>query len=335
MTPLAARFARGVRPVVLLALVAGAAAPARVAAQRIEPRFRWPVDATAEVTTTTRSSSVGSSIAGAIPADSGSMRTTMRLVVARDPRGVVVTFDDAKLGEGSGALHTVMAGMASSMGRWTMAQVLDRDGRFVDFADTVAVQRQLDSLRARIRARIGSTPGVAPAVAAEGSAMADRMSGTMLSMAAMRDGGVEFWRRLVGDLTERAWSPGDSATRTVRTPFPVAPGTTLEVPRVTRYEGTVDCPDGAARRCWRFSDEERITEAVMRPAMARFVAEMGMGDLPPGMLPVPEVTMRRILVVDAATLRPLREESTQSITATGEMAAMARTTTTTTEYRWR
>lgn len=323
MPPCVPSPARGVRPLVLLVLAMLGAGGRPAAAQRITPRFAWPAGGVAEVTTTTRT--VATLPAGmAAPSDSTTLRMSMRMSVAADPRGFVVAFDDPRMGPATGPAAAVSAAFRGVLRMNSAPHVVTRDGRFVDYADTAAIMRQADSTLAVMRTQLAGLP---PAIAEE------LKRATGLGM--LRQAGHEFWARLAGDITERPWAPGDSAARIVRMPFPPAPGIVLDVPHVTRYDGVVACPGAGAGRCWRFTSREHISSAVMRPAMQRMMSAMGAGDTEfTDELMAPETETVRVLVVDAATLRPLREETTMRVTVV-TVGVVSQVMTTVTEYAWR
>lgn len=317
MPPCVPSPARGVRPLVLLALAVLGAGGRPAAAQRITPRFAWPAGARATVTTTVRSTN--SFVLGMeARTDSAQQTTTATLTVRPDPRGLRVDFapDSAK--------PAAVPGFGSS----AAAYVLARDGRFLDLADTLAVARRIDSSRAELRSRFGANAEMPP------SLLGEMEQG--LTVTAVRELASLSWASLVGDWVGRAWSAGDSLASVVRQPFPVLAGMTIEVPRTLHFEGEAPCPAGRRGRCLRLVEVVTHSADAMRAIMRRIFAASGEdADLMMQHVPATTTTSRMVHLVDAATFLPYRSEGTFRSTSENEEISMTRSADVVTVFDWR
>lgn len=322
-----------------LCLLAFAASSAR--AQRIQPVFAWPAGASAQtVHEPVALEGLPAAAAATVP-----QRMEGTYVIAAHPDGLRLTTVTRPLAPAASddPMRALVNGMSSSV------IIVRRTGAFVRLDDTLAVRRRADSvvaiLEQSLTARMGgaSSPMLQQVV----QRTVDRTRAT-LGVARLSAAARTTWESLVVGFTARAWSPGDSLTEQTVQLNPLGGAGTLPLHRVIHYRGVTACPGGSGT-CWRFDSRIWTPPAALRAAMRESMREMtasmagGSGvtadaidaqlDAMLDTMPLPVPVTRHETVVDAATLLPLRvETSVENQTARGTPAGLRLRTVT--SFRW-
>ena len=280
---------------IILALAASTAA----AQENRSLTFAWPAGAEAVVT-------VSSSTSASIMEQASSMEETLtyRLrteaqgdelilrysdyVVAGEPIEAIVA--DADLPELDRILSSVQADVR-----------VGPDGEFLGVVDYEGTRASMEELVAPQRESMDAQ-GMGGSL--------DRFVDMALSEEAKADAAERQWNQMVGFWAGRTLAVGEPVRVSIERPFPLKTDFRPELETELRLIGPVDCPEGSgATRCVELTSSAAPDDEELRTLMDSFMADIS--EQAPGMsLTSMDLRMESTLVVDEATLRPLRLETT-------------------------
>jgi len=141
---------------------------------------------------------------------------------------------------------------------------------------------------------------------------------------------------LIGHLVDREWIEGRTQTDTIVMSDAAVPGMAVSQLRRQTFRGVADCPAGSgATTCWRFDIHEEIDTTALRRYVRNNAQAMGLNEGQAMSMPLPNNSSFTTHIVDAATARPLRQESSSGFVTPmdgGDHTFLSRHVTT---YAWR
>jgi hypothetical protein len=316
----------------VVAFLLVALAPSVGAAQETRSlRFAWPEGSAAQVSV---SSSSSVSMMGQTTSVDGEL--TYRLRTEPEGDGLVVRYSDYVFdGEEMEALigsenPEELSRVLSS----TQADIrIGSDGRFLGLADYEDMRASMEAVLAPHR----------ESLAAEGMAgILDDFVEATLSEEAMTDAAELQWNQMVGFWADRTLTVGEPGRVPSEMVFPILTTTPVTLETELRLVGSTECPAGSgATRCVELASSAAPDGEELRNLMDIFMAEMaeqagGMG-VELGVTAM-DLRLESTLIVDEATLRPLRIETTSNtaleMDAMGMPQTMANEQTVVTTFDW-
>lgn len=296
--------------------------PSLASAQSITPVFRWPATATATIVSESRRAPDAPALtsSGTLEVRPQGDLLIVKRPVPRPPQA-----------------DTTNAMRAVTLATAELGYAVRRDGAFVSLVDTtalhVASERYLAEQVQRMRAQGANyPPEIVERTIARLLGTRDAQFSSVAYQTRIRQ---RTWEGLGHGVAGRTWSPGDSQLTIMKEPMLLGPGITTEFHTVTRYVGTVPCPNGATGTCWQFTTRAYTSPESYVAAMREQFQSMLPAGLPvqePTITPPSSVTTAEI-IVSAETLLPLRIES--RFHAPGVRDRPATDTHTVSTYSWK
>ncbi len=307
--------------IVMMVAVSGVGA-CQLDAQTVTPKFAWPVGSTAQMIVETRTKITGG--AGGMALDDSSLtRTTTSMAVRAHADGLEIS-------SGPGVSEKIVPGSRpsdfdlSSLVTMESKYIVSRDGRFVRVNNLAEYKRRADSLMAPTLERVrAAAPGMLATL--EKSTSPDNLSRSIERM--WNDQQLLFYGR--------SWTPGDSTATMVSLPSPLGPDQPMRLPRVVRFDGVKECADAAPKTCWQFTSRVTITREALRPTMLETLKQMGLPESMLDQMPIAESTGNTTILVDAATMLPMRIEIQSSSENNTGLASFKSVSSIVTTYRWK
>lgn len=263
-----------------------------------------------------------------------------RLVVEEAAEGLHISFEDFSVDgrtmeeimadpQAAGESGQNMASLAATQADF----LVDRDGRFLRLADYEALRATLDEAIAPMRQQLD----------AQGmGGMMDEMLESLLTEEAVTLGAETNWNQTLGYWVGRTMTVGEPTAVTTTTVLPMLAGQALDVETDLVVVGRAACEAGGSEEaCLELSARSEPDREELRNLMDIFMADIlersggtGMEMAITGMI-MESVTS---LVVEAATLRPVRTETTVEISMAMDIMGMTQETqnrqVTVTRYDW-
>jgi hypothetical protein len=304
------------RPSAFACVLVTLSAASAAAQETTDLNFAWPAGSEAAVTV---SSSTSASIMGQTTSIDGEL--TYRMITEADGDGLILRYSDYVFdGQemealiGSGDPEELIRVLSS-----TQADLrIGADGQFLGLVDYEGMRASMDALLAPQRESLGAQ--------GMGGILDDFVEAT-LSEEALSDAAELQWNQMVGFWAGRTLTVGEPVRVPTEMAFPILAATPVTLETELRLVGPVDCPGGSgAARCVELASSSSPDGEELRNLMDLFMAELseqagGMG-MEVGVTSM-DLRLESTIIVDEATLRPLRIETTSQTDL--EMDAMGTT----------
>ena len=292
------------KPVFVASLLLAVIASTGAARESRTLEFAWPEDSEAAVT---MASSTSASIMGQTTSMEGELSYRVRTEADGDGDGFVLRYSDY-LFDGEETEALVESGDAEELTRILSSTQSDirigADGQFVGLADYEGMRASMEALLAPQR----------ESLAAQGmGGMLDDFVEATLSEEAMSDAAELQWNQMVGFWAGRTLTVGEPVRVPSEMAFPIFATTPVTLETELLLVGPADCPEGSgATRCVELASSAAPDGEELRNLIDIFMAEMteqagGMG-IEVGVTSM-DLRLESTLIVDEATLRPLRIET--------------------------
>lgn len=306
------------RPSVLACVLPLLSAASIAAQETTDLTFAWPEGSEAAVTV---SSSTSASIMGQTSSMEGQL--TYRIRTEADGEAIVLRYSDYVF-DGQEMEELIGSGNPEELTRVVSSTQADlrigADGRFLGLVDYEGMRASMEALLAPQRESLGAQ--------GMGGILDDFVEAT-LSEEALSEAAELQWNQMVGFWAGRTLTVGEPVRVPSQMAFPILASTPVTLETELRLVGPVECPEASgATRCVELASSAAPDGEELRNLMDVFMAELseqagGMG-MEVGVTSM-DLRLESTIIMDEATLRPLRVETNSDTALEMDTMGMSQT----------